>query len=234
MTAAILAHVKTLVGELRDQARAAFSTAAGIEQKAVEPARRLSDMTVEETDLMEQEHNLTERLAAVRRRLETLRPEMLAVRQEYDALKAEHAHHAQIGEKAARTADYYERTTIPDVERILAAPPAPVEQPPAGPPPPPRDETALVPVPNDDMFNVIDSTGADWLKAGHPLVTATDVAAPEVDGPRHAKPPKRVDVSGAFKAITGRLVADEPPAISRKAGVHKAITPTSEQNGDRQ
>ncbi|GGV33951.1 hypothetical protein GCM10010182_67220 [Actinomadura cremea] len=218
MTATILAHVKTLVAELRDQARAAFTTAAGLEQKAAEPAARLTEMAEQEADLM--------------RRLEALRTEMVPVRQAYEALRAEHVHHTVIAEQAARTADYYEATTIPDVERILAAPSAPIEQAPAGPPPPPRDETEHVPTPDDGPpFNLpgVEADGANWLTGGHPLVTATDVAAPAVDGPRHAKPKAKVG-TGAFKAITGRLAADEPPAISRKAGVHKAITPTSDSS----
>lgn len=190
MTATILAHVKTLVGELRDQARAAFSTAAQLEQDAAAPAQRLGDMAAEEADLM--------------RRLDALRADMLAVRETYDALKAEHVHHTLIAEQAARTADYYERTTIPDVERILAAPPAPVEQPPAGPPPPPRDETAHVPAPDDGLpFNVV--TGRDWLTAGHPLVTAHDIPAPDADGPRHAKSKKGDRSTGPFRAIVGLL-----------------------------
>jgi len=199
MTASIIAQAKSLIAELRDQARAALTTAAQIEEKAAAPAQRLTEMG--------------EQRAALLRQLDALDAEMVPVRQEYEALRAEHVHHTTVAEQTARAADYYETTTLPDVERILAAPPAPIEQPPAGPPPPPRDETEHVPAPDNLPFNVVDSAGADWLKAGSPLVTAHDVPAPDVDGPRHAKAKPRMDVSGAFKAITDRLThpTDDTP-----------------------
>lgn len=200
MTASIIAQAKSLIRELRDQAKAALTTAAQIEEKAAAPAQRLTEMG--------------ERRAALLHQLDTLDAEMVPVRQEYEALRAEHVHYTVVAEQNARAADYYEGTTLPAVQQILAAPPAPSEQPPAGDPPPPRDETEHVPAPDNLPFNVVDSTNADWLKAGSPLVTAHDVPAPDTDGPRHAKPKPKHDLgTGAFKAIVGRLAhpGDDTP-----------------------
>lgn len=172
MTATILAQAKGLIAELRDQAKAAFANASKVEQQAAEPAARLTEMA--------------ERKAALLQQLDALDAEMGLVREEYEALRAEHVHHTTVATQTARAADYYEQTTLPAVQQILAAPTPPIEQPPAGPVPPPRDETALVPTPDDLPFNVVDSSGADWLTGGNPIVTQTDVTPAVEAGPRHA------------------------------------------------
>lgn len=171
LLARVLDQARSTLAELRDQAGAAARTATEIAEKMREPGDRLAAMAAEEADLA--------------RRLEALRGDMVAVRQSWDELNAERLHYVGAAEAHAAMADHYERTTIPEAERLLAAPPAPIEQAPAGPVPPPRDETALVPAPDDLPFNVVDSSGAEWLTGGNPIVTATDVAE-HVPGPRHA------------------------------------------------
>lgn len=192
MIADVLTQAKEHLGHLRDRAKAAFATAADAEQRMTGPVTALQQMDAEERALVAQ--------------LEELRGRMVDTRREYDAIRAERQHYLVLGERTAAAADVYEQRALPEMERILAAPPEPVEQPPAGPVPPPRDETALVPAPADDLpFNVVDSCGADWLTSGSPLTTRADVAVPESGEPRHAKPKPKPDTStGAFRAIVGR------------------------------